>query len=287
MRPHGVPSLLYTIRDSQGSIISFLSACGWLLVWPLAPRVRPTGAGSSLPGSMTRTCGRRAVGALAAGPPCSRAPLAAAVGCPRWLGTWSKAIAKAPAPASTVTIDLRELERNARVLRGVISRDAKVCAVVKNNAFGHGVAEVSRAVGRHVDMFGVVDNWEAQEIRDAGVNHPILRVRCASPDEVASAPPGVQEPIGSLEGAVLASEIGRARGSPVPIHLFVNIGDNRMSFNLPQEMGDLVTGSLLPYVDVVGIMAHVGYATQVHPTPNVPTHAHVPALAMWCVDAPV
>ncbi len=161
-------------------------------------------------------------------------------------------------PASTVTVDLRELERNARVLRGVISRDAKVCAVVKNNAFGHGVGEVSRAVGKHVDMFGVVDNWEAQAIRDAGVNHPILRVRCASPGEVASAPPGVQEPIGSLEGAQLASEIGRARGFPVPVHLFVNIGDNRMSFNLPQELGDLVEGSLLPFVDVVGIMAHVG-----------------------------
>lgn len=164
-------------------------------------------------------------------------------------------------PASTVTVDLRELERNARVLRGVISRDAKVCAVVKNNAFGHGVGEVSRAVGKHVDMFGVVDNWEAQAIRDAGVNHPILRVRCASPGEVASAPPGVQEPIGSLEGAQLASDIGRARGFPVAVHLFVNIGDNRMSFNLPQELGDLVEGSLLPFVDVVGIMAHFALAS--------------------------
>ena len=202
---------------------------------------------------------RRALGALWAGPTCCQAPCALPPVAPlRCLGTWTQAIAKAPVPASTVTVDLRELERNARVLRGVISRDAKVCAVVKNNAFGHGVGEVSRAVGKHVDMFGVVDNWEAQAIRDAGVNHPILRVRCASPGEVASAPPGVQEPIGSLEGAQLASDIGRARGFPVAVHLFVNIGDNRMSFNLPQELGDLVEGSLLPFVDVVGIMAHVG-----------------------------
>ena len=72
--------------------------------------------------------------------------------------------------------------RRWQVLRGLLPRSTKFCAVVKNNAFGHGVGPVASAVARHVDMFGVVDNWEAHEIRHMGIKHPILRVRCASPD---------------------------------------------------------------------------------------------------------
>jgi alanine racemase len=180
----------------------------------------------------------------------------------------SGAAALTVTPSSTVTVDLVELERNARVLRGLISKGTKVCAVVKNNAFGHGVGEVSRALMPHVDMLGVVDNWEAQEIRDMGVTLPILRVRCASPIEVLTAPEGMHEPVGSLEGARVASSVGTARGIPVPVHLFVNIGDNRMSFNLPGEMEDLIAGSLLPFVDVVGIMAHVSLG----PPTSLPAH---------------
>jgi alanine racemase len=164
-------------------------------------------------------------------------------------------------PSSTVTVDLRQLDRNAQVLRSIVPRSTKFCAVVKNNAFGHGVGPVARSVARHVDMFGVVDNWEAHEIRGMGISHPILRVRCASPAEVMEAPPGVEEPIGSLEGARFASEIGAKLGRPINVHLFVNIGENRMSFNLPGEMEDLMAGSLLPYVNVVGIMAHFAVAS--------------------------
>ncbi len=97
------------------------------------------------------------------------------------------------APPSTVTIDLAELDRNARILRGVVPAATRVCAVVKNNAFGHGIGRVAEAISRHVDMFGVVDNWEAHEIRSVGIRHPILRVRCASPAELYDAPHGVEE----------------------------------------------------------------------------------------------
>ena len=81
--------------------------------------------------------------------------------------------------------------------------------------------------------------------------------------QVLDAPIGVEEPIGSLEGAMFASQIGASLGRPINVHLFVNIGENRMSFNLPKEMDDMLKGSLLPNVNVVGIMAHFAVASDV------------------------
>ena len=161
---------------------------------------------------------------------------------------------------SVVTIDLGILERNALLLRQLIPRPTKFCAVLKNNAFGHGIGPVSRAIAAHVDMLGVVDNWEIQEIRNAGVHLPILRVRCASPDEVAEAGANVEEMIASLEAATLFSAIGVAQGRSINVHIFVNIGENRMSFNLPYDMEDVLASVRLPNLNVVGIMGHFACA---------------------------
>lgn len=98
------------------------------------------------------------------------------------------------------------------------------------------------------------------EIRNAGVHKPILRVRCASPDEVAEAGPNVEEMIASYEAASLFSAVCGALGRTVNVHLFVNIGENRMSFNLPYDMEDVLSCARLPHINIVGIMGHFACA---------------------------
>lgn len=47
-------------------------------------------------------------------------------------------------------------------------------AIVKSNAYGHGLLEVAEAVKHHVDWFGVDSIDEATALRRSGVTHPIL-----------------------------------------------------------------------------------------------------------------
>jgi alanine racemase len=70
------------------------------------------------------------------------------------------------------TISAGALERNLLVAKAH-AKGAKVWAVIKANAYGHGLERAARALGA-ADGFAVVDFQEAARLRVAGVTKPIL-----------------------------------------------------------------------------------------------------------------
>ena len=73
-----------------------------------------------------------------------------------------------------VTIDTAALRHNVATLRAAVA-PARVMAVVKANAYGHGAVECARAfVDAGVDWLGVADLDEAVQLREAGVTAPVL-----------------------------------------------------------------------------------------------------------------
>jgi alanine racemase len=71
-------------------------------------------------------------------------------------------------------IDLDALTANVAHLREVVGTE-HVMAVVKANAYGHGAVECARAALRGgADWLGVADLTEAMQLRDAGIDAPIL-----------------------------------------------------------------------------------------------------------------
>ncbi len=72
-------------------------------------------------------------------------------------------------------VDLAAIRRNARVLAARIA-PARAIAVVKADAYGHGLVPVARAIAETgaVAGFGVVDLEEARTLRGAGIAEPIL-----------------------------------------------------------------------------------------------------------------
>jgi len=74
----------------------------------------------------------------------------------------------------TAFIDLDALSHNVRTMRELL-QVPHVFAVVKANAYGHGAVLVSQAVlASGVDALAVADIDEALELRDAGIDAPIL-----------------------------------------------------------------------------------------------------------------
>ncbi|MBI2994991.1 MAG: alanine racemase [Gammaproteobacteria bacterium] len=71
-----------------------------------------------------------------------------------------------------VVIDLDALRHNLSRVRELAPR-ARVMAILKADAYGHGIERAARALGS-ANAFGVACLEEAQQLRDAGVRKPVV-----------------------------------------------------------------------------------------------------------------
>ena len=82
-------------------------------------------------------------------------------------------------------IDRSALRHNLGVVRERIG-GAEILAVVKANAYGHGLVGVAEAVADEVQLFGVANLEEALALREAGLSHPVIILGPALPGERAT-----------------------------------------------------------------------------------------------------
>lgn len=73
-----------------------------------------------------------------------------------------------------VEISKHNLIHNLNTFRALIGQDVAFMSVVKSNAYGHGMAEVSGIAQDHCDWFGVDSVDEALELKKQGVAKPVL-----------------------------------------------------------------------------------------------------------------
>jgi len=66
------------------------------------------------------------------------------------------------------------LLKNLIVFRKIVGRKVKIAAVVKANAYGHGLEETARIIQNKVDCFAVDSLTEALKLRDLGISKLIL-----------------------------------------------------------------------------------------------------------------
>ena len=84
-------------------------------------------------------------------------------------------------------VDLAALRHNCQVARS-LSGAGKLMAVVKANAYGHGAMQVASALEPLVDAFAVACIEEAQELRESGIELPLILMEgIFSPDELVLA----------------------------------------------------------------------------------------------------
>jgi alanine racemase len=137
---------------------------------------------------------------------------------------------------------------------------AKVWAVVKANAYGHGLLTAVEALADIADGFALLDLAEAIALRDAGIRQPILLLEGVfeAADVSACAEYGlipVMHRIGQLD-------MLRDAGLPVrlPVYLKLNTGMNRLGITpeqLPAVQRELAAS---PAVGAVTLMTHFAEA---------------------------
>lgn len=153
-------------------------------------------------------------------------------------------------------VDLDALRHNVRVLRGYAG-DAELMAAVKADAYGHGAVPVTRAlVAEGVRHFAVATVLEGVQLREAGIEQPILVLGAPLPDAL---PTYVRCNLGVTVSSLEAAEdviLTASQTGPLTVHLKVDTGMRRLGL-IPEEV-PLALSRLraTPGVFVEGIWTH-------------------------------
>ena len=184
---------------------------------------------------------------------------------PATTGEFDAAPPQSPRYERSAVIDLDAIRHNVRRLAAAAS-PAKVMAVVKADAYGHGAVPVARAaLEAGASWLGVAHISESLALRAAGIEAPMLAwLHTTESNFGAAVAAGVD--IGcsgwELERIVAAA---REQERPARIHLKVDTGLGRNGATL--DTWDHLVGEAMEYQDqgllrVVGIFSHLAVADE-------------------------
>ena len=127
-------------------------------------------------------------------------------------------------------IDLAALERNLKLIRASLPPHMRYVAVVKADAYGHGLHQaVARLMHAGADLFAVANLSEAAAIRELGPGWPILLLSPLLPEEDRHlADYDLAATVSTADEVARFDAVGRAAGRPVPVHLKIDTGMGRV-----------------------------------------------------------
>ena len=148
-------------------------------------------------------------------------------------------------------IDRSALRHNAKVVRERIG-SAEMLAVVKANAYGHGLLGVAQTLAGDAQLFGVANLQEALTLRES-LSHPIVILGPATPEERSViAERGFIPTISSLEEAEAFNRFG-----PVAINFKIDTGMGRMGVVEHQALEVFKKLAALPNINIHSISTHM------------------------------
>ncbi len=154
-----------------------------------------------------------------------------------------------------VEIDRDALRHNARIVRERLGGGVEILAVVKANAYGHGLTGTAKALADEVNYFGVANLEEAIALR-AFVPNPIFILGPALPDERATI--AQEEFIPSISTWEEAEYFNRVAASgKVFINFKIDTGMGRMGALQKEAVPLCKRVAALPNIAIHSISTHL------------------------------
>jgi alanine racemase len=144
-----------------------------------------------------------------------------------------------------------------------------IMAVVKANAYGHGILEISQiCAAQGIDYLGVATLDEAIKIREAGIVIPIL-ILGYTPARFADVAIKykVAVTVFDVKMAYALSQASEKMGQRAVVHLKIDTGMGRLGFACePASVADIETIAAFPGLYLEGIFTHFAVAESVDKT---------------------
>ena len=159
---------------------------------------------------------------------------------------------------SYLDINLSAIKHNFMVIKSNIDPEVKIIAVVKANAYGHGLVEVGRmAWASGSDMLAVADIEEAIQLRLNKVRAPILILGYTEPSDYHRIiEHSLQITLFNQEDIRVLSQVAADAHSPVRVHVKVDTGMRRLGI-APSQTGEFVNAiKKEPYLIFEAMYSH-------------------------------
>jgi len=162
-----------------------------------------------------------------------------------------------PRPISA-TMHLQSLSHNLNLIKGMAPR-AKLWAVVKANAYGHGIKAIWQSLAQ-ADGFALLDLEEAVWLREQGWQGPILLLEgFFQPQDLAVLDQYRLTTAVHSEWQLAALATAKL-SAPLDIYLKLNSGMNRLGFNPQQYAAMWQQAKQLSNVASITLMSHFALA---------------------------
>lgn len=161
--------------------------------------------------------------------------------------------------SSIAEIDLRAISHNLASIRQIAQGKA-VCAVVKANAYGHGLTQIGRVLQEaSIDWFAVATVSEGVALRNSGVCTPILVLRYSDPRHAPLLVEHMLTPV-VYDISQLAMIASNAAGATLRFHLNIDTGMSRIGIR-PYEVSTFLEHlRAFPALVLDGLMTHLANA---------------------------
>ncbi|GEK57481.1 alanine racemase [Marinococcus halophilus] len=164
-------------------------------------------------------------------------------------------------------INTENIKYNVREIRKLHAVDVAVMAVVKADGYGHGAAATALAAAEAgASYFGVALLEEALELREAGIELPILVLGRTRPqDAPVAARNGIRLTVFQEEWLKEASKY--ASGESLLIHMKVDTGMGRLGLREDSEIASFLDAAAQnPSVELEGMYTHFATADELETT---------------------
>ncbi len=166
--------------------------------------------------------------------------------------------------AAFARINLSNLKHNLAIIRKLAST-SKVMAVVKADAYGHGMLEICKGLSG-ADAFSVAYINEALELRKHGINQPILALQgyTSLHDLTQAIQHGVQVVIHNREQLQILKSYSSSKPPILNVFVKCDTGMHRLGFS-GEEFNDVVVEvkSALSPGSTIRMMTHLACADEV------------------------
>ncbi len=159
-------------------------------------------------------------------------------------------------------IDLNNLAANFNQVKELVSPAARVMAVLKANAYGHGAVECARRLSREgADWFGVALPEEGIELRASGIMEPVLCLAGFWPGQAAACIQNRLTPVVyRLEMIEALNQASANAGVVTEMHVKVDTGMGRLGVRFDQLSEFVGALDRFRNVRIDGIMTHLAAA---------------------------
>ena len=159
-------------------------------------------------------------------------------------------------------IHLDNLAANFKQIRNLVSPAARVMAIVKADAYGHGAIECARRLAiEGADWFGVAIPEEGIQLRAAGITQPVLSLGGFWPDQAAACLQQRLTPVVyRLDMLESLNQAATDAGVVVDVHIKIDTGMGRLGFRFDELTEFIPQLARFRNVRIDGLMSHLAAA---------------------------